>query len=71
MINGYVGKLDRSYQSFMESFSAEANVSNVILALVCEKSDSMVFNAERGLRDYCLSSKADTVLPKIGHDLEK
>ncbi|BAK99800.1 putative TetR family transcriptional regulator [Oscillibacter valericigenes Sjm18-20] len=41
MINGYVGKLDLSYQSFMESFSDEVNACDAILALVDKIADTM------------------------------
>jgi AcrR family transcriptional regulator len=41
MINEYIGKLDLSYQSFMESFSDDENASAVILALVGKIADTM------------------------------
>lgn len=41
MINGYVGKLDLSYQSFMESFSDEASACDAILALVDKIADTI------------------------------
>lgn len=41
MIDEYVGKLDLSYQSYMESFPDEASACDVILSLVGKIADTM------------------------------